>query len=330
MRLTSIAPAFPPVLRRVAIVMGAMLLGSLLYTSFMTWLLHSPQPFGWVWIGGGMQWSDFLTFQQRSAHFRTSTYWLEYDYPMTYPAPVAVIFGLFYKLAYPLKIYLAILAAALIAFVLWMARGLARRGIPFDQATAFGLIVVVTSWPIYYQFDVANIEGLMAIILVFGILAVLRGWYWTGSVLISIAGAMKLYPAIMLGLLFSKRRYKQFAAGAALMVILNYASLAILGPSISVAQSQLRDGFRFLRNNFITPRQAFQLNFSHALYLPMKFGVLLIDRLIRYGGKHGPVPHEIAVVDTTLGIYMVAMALLGLTLYFWRIRKLPPTGRGTC
>jgi hypothetical protein len=323
MRLPSIAAQFPPVLRRVAIVMTAMLLGSLIFTNFMTWLLNAPHPFGWVWIGGDLQWCDFHAFQERSFHFRTPSYWLEYDYPMTYPAVVAVIFALFYKLPHPLKLYLAILIAGWIAFVVWMARGLAKRGIPMDQAAAFGLIVLATSWPVYYQFDTANIEGLMAIVLFVGVIAVLRGWNWTGAALLALAGAMKLFPAIMLVLLLSKRRYKELGFGVALMAIFNYGSLAILGPSISVAQNQIRDGFRFLRNNFITPRGSVQLNFSHALYMPVKFVVLLIDRAVYYGGQHGPVEHEVALVDTTLSVYMVAMAVLGIALYFWRIRRLP-------
>jgi hypothetical protein len=323
MKLPPIAPAFPPVLRRVALIMTAMMLASLLFTNVMTWLLHAPHPYGWVWIGGPLQWCDFHAFQERSFHFRTDSYWLDYDYPMTYPATVAVIFALFYKLPHPLKVYFAILFLGWLGFVVWMARGLARRGIPADQAAAFGLIVLATSWPAYYQFDTANIEGLMAIILFVGVVAVLRGWSWSGTALIALAGAMKLFPAVMLALLFSKRRYKEFAFGVVLMGILNYGSLALLGPSISVAQSQIRDGFRFLRNNFITPRGSIQLNFSHALYMPVKFVVLLVDRLVRYGGQHGPAKHEIALVDTTLTLYMFAMAVLGLTLYFRRIRKLP-------
>lgn len=323
MKFLSITPAFPPVLRRVAIVMAAMLLASLLYTDGMTWLLHTPHPFGWVWIGGELQWCDFHAFQERSFHFRTDSYWLEYNYPMTYPATVAVIFAIFYKLPHPLKIYLGVLVCGWISYVVWIARGLSKRGIPADQSTAFGLILLGTSWPAFYQFDTANIEGLMAILLFVGVIAVLRGRSWSGTALIALAGAMKLFPAVMLALLVSKRRYKETAFGVILMAILNYGSLALLGPNIRFAQDQIRDGFRFLRNNFITPRGSIQLNFSHALYMPIRFVVLLIDRVLRYGGRHGPAKHEMALMDTTLTIYMVVMAILGLTLYFWRIRRLP-------
>ena len=327
MKFPTIAAEFPPVLRRVALIMVAMMAGSLAFTLYMTHRLEFPIPFGVVWISGDQQWCDFRAFQERSMQFRTAAYWLEYDYPMTYPAAVAVILAMFYKLPHPLRVFLAVLFAGWIAWVIWFARGLAQRGIPTAQAVAFALVILLTTWPVYYQFDTANIEGIMAIVLFIGILAVLRGgsgvWSWTGTSLIALAGAMKLFPAIMFALLLSKRRYKECAAGVVLMGILNYGSLAIVGPSMSAAQHHIKDGFRFLRDNFITPRVSLQLNFSHALYMPIKYGVLLVDRLLRYGGKHGPQAHEIALVESTLSIYMVVMAVVGITLYFWRIRKLP-------
>lgn len=323
MKFPSIAPAFPPILVRVALILAAMLVGSLVYTNGMSALLHTKYPFGWVWIGGDMQWCDFHSFQARSFHFRTSMYWDEFDYPMTYPAVIAVIFALFYKLPHPLKLYLGILIAGWISYVIWLSRGLAKRGIPLDQAVAFAVVILLTTWPVFYQFDTANIEGLMAIVLFIGVVAVLRGWNWTGAGLLALATAMKLFPAVMFALLLSKRRYKELAFGIVLTGILNYGSLAILGPNIPFAEKQIRDGFRFLRNNFITPRWAIQMNFSHALYMPIKFIVLGLDRLIHYGGQHGPSRHEVLLVDATLSVYMVAMAILGFTLYFWRIRKLP-------
>ena len=327
MKFPALAPEFPPVLRRVALILVAMMIGSLVFTVYMTRRLEFPIPFGIVWMTGDQQWCDFRAFQERSVHFRTAAYWFEYDYPMTYPAAVAVILAMFYKLPHPLKIYLTVLFAGWIAWVIWLARGLVQRGIPTAQAGAFALVILLTAWPVYYQFDTANIEGLMAIVLFVGIIAVLRGgtgaWLWTGTTLIAIAGAMKLFPAIMFALLLSKRRYKECAFGVVLMGILNYASLAIVGPSISAAQEHIKDGFRFLRNNFVTPYHSLQLNFSHSLYMPIKYVVVFADRWLRYGGQHGPQLQELALVEATLTIYMVVMAIVGLTLYFWRIRKLP-------
>ena len=234
MKLATIAPEFPPLLRRVALILPAMMAGSLVFTVLMRRLLHRPNPFGVVWISGEQQWCDFRVFQERSLQFRTAAYWLEYDYPMTYPAAVAVVLTMFYKLPHPLRIYLAILFAGCISWAMWFAHGLVQRGVPVAQAGAVGLVILLTTWPVLYEFDTANMEGMMAIILFVGVLAVLRGgtgaWSWTGASLIAVAGAMKMFPAILFALLLSKRRYKECAFGVALMGLLNYGSLAIVGP----------------------------------------------------------------------------------------------------
>ena len=111
MKFPALAPEFPPVLRRVALILVAMMIGSLVLTVYMTRRLEFPIPFGIVWMTGDQQWCDFRAFQERSVHFRTAAYWFEYDYPMTYPAAVAVILAMIYKLPHPLKIYLTVLFA---------------------------------------------------------------------------------------------------------------------------------------------------------------------------------------------------------------------------
>ena len=319
MKLPTLAPEFPPLLRRVALILLAMMAGSLVFTVLMTWLLHRPYPFGVVWISGEEQWCDFRVFQERSVQFRTAAYWLDYDYPMTYPAAVAVVLAMFYKLPHPLRIYLAILFAGCIWWAMWFARGLVQRGIPATQAGAFALVILLTTWPVLYEFDTANIEGMMAALLFVGVLAVLRGgagvWSWIGASLIAVAGAMKMFPAILFALLLSKRRYKECAFGVVLMGLLNYGSLAIVGPSVALAQEHIKDGFRFLRNNFVTPYGPLQLNFSHALYLPVKYIIVFVDRELFYGGKPGPLLRELALVESTLTIYMIAMAIIGIALY---------------
>ena len=315
---------FPPVLRRIAVIMTVMMAASFVFTLSMTNHLHLHiVKYGFPWIGGGFQFCDFHVFQERSMYFRTAAYWKPFDYPFTYPAFDAVLFAMIYKLPHPLKTYLIVLPLEMAAWVWWMAHGLSRRGLPADQMAAFALVILCSCWPGYYVLDTANLEGLVVFILALGTLAVLRGYHWTGATLITLAGAMKLYPLVLLALLLSKHRYKQFGYGVVLFVTLTVGSLAILGPSTREAQAHLNVGTDFLRKNYIVLRGATQLNFSHALFNPLKFGVLLVDRLINHDGHPASPAHEQALLDGSLRVYLVAMAVLGTGLYFGRIRKLP-------
>jgi hypothetical protein len=321
--MTSVS-SLPPVLRRVALCMSAMMVASCVFTFGMTHLLHLTRTmYGFAWISDPYLWCDFHVFQDQSLHFRTPAYWDDFGYPFTYPATDGVIFGLLFRLRHPAWAYFALLVVGSAAWLVWMTRGLVTRGIRMEDAGGFALVILASSWPFYYLLDTGNIEGMVVMLLGLGVLAVLRGWAWTGAVLIAFAGAMKIYPILLLALLFSKRRYNPLAGGIALAMGFTVGSLAILGPGIRSAQAHLNVGIDFLRRYYIVPRGSVNLNFSHALFNPLRFSVLLVDRVLYHGGRAASPAHEQALLDGSLRGYLVSIAVLAVWLYFGRIRKLP-------
>ncbi len=289
---------------------------SLVYTLVMTHLLRTPHPYGVTLFWGSFNGSDFSVFGERSQHFGTPSYWDEFNYPFTYPAPLAVVFALLFRLPHPLAIYLVLCIAALIFWAVWLARELASAGIKARQAAAFVTLILVASWPVVTLLNTANIEGLLAIVLAAGVYAVLREKFWLGATLIGLAAAMKLFPFILLALLISRRRYREFAWGIAVAAITTLASLALLGPTILAAQRHIADGLRFINEAFILSTQRDALNYSHSLFSVLKFAIALIAKLL---GSHA----SDSLLNTTLRLYMVAAAIVGVVLYFTIIRKLP-------
>ena len=311
----------PPMLVRFAWAMMAMAVLSLLYTVVMTRLLHTPHPYGVTLFWGQFKWSDFTVFAERSHHFGSASYWDELNYPFTYPAPLGVVFALLYKLPHPLALYLALCVAGLALWAWWLAAKLAQSGVSHGSAVAFALIVLATAWPVAGLLNTANIEGIVAILLAFGVFAVLRERWWLGATLIGLAAPMKLFPFILLALLLSRRRWREFAWGLAVAACATIASLAWLGPNVFAAQRHVDAGLRFIRMAFILSTQRDALNYSHSLFSPLKFAVMLTGRHIAHLAPHSAA--ETALLSTTLQIYMVAAAIFGLALYFARIRKLP-------
>ncbi len=301
--MSGVERGLPPVLRLFAWAMATMAILSLLYTLAMTRLLHTPHPYGVTLFWGTSQGSDFTTFAERSHHFGTPAYWDDFNYPFTYPAPLAPIFALLFKLPNPLIDYLILCSAALAGWAAWLAREL--------HAAIFVAVVLISSWPVLLLLNTANIEGLVAIILAAGVYAVLRDRFWLGATLIGLAAAMKLFPFILLALLFSRRRYREFAWGLAVAAITTLASLAALGPTILQAQHHIADGFRFIDQAFILSTQPDALNYSHSLFSLLKFTLVVIAH---------PSP---ALLNTTLRLYMAVAAIAGIALYFAVIRKLP-------
>jgi hypothetical protein len=292
--------------------MAAMAAASLIYTAVMTHLLRTPHPYGVTLFRDGFVGSDFTVFGERSQHFGKPAYWDEFNYPFTYPAPLGVVFALFFKLPHPLAIYFMACAIGLAEWAWWLARNLTSQGIGSTDAAAFIILTLAASWPIVALFNTGNIEGLVAIILAAGVYAVLRERFWLGATLIGLAASMKLFPFILLALLISRSRWREFVWGLAVACVATIASLAALGPNILDAQRHIADGLRFINEAFILSTQRDALNYSHSLFSVLKFAVVLITRHTDAG-----------LLNTTLRIYMLAAALAGTALYFVVIRKLP-------
>jgi len=316
MKFSSNSTAFPHVLRQFAWAMAAMAALSLLFSATMTYLLQTPHPYAVTLFWNGHVGSDFTTFTERSKYFSTPSYWNDFNYPFTYPAPIAPIFALLFKLPHPLACYLILCTAALAGWARWLSRSLTAAGIRHSQAAAFAIVVLTASWPIVLLLNTANIEGLLAIVLACGVYAVLRNHCWLGATLIGVAAAMKLFPFILLALLLSKRRYREFVWGLIVAAATTLGSLALLGPNIVTAQRHIADGFHFLEEAFILSTERDALNYSHSLFSVLKFAIALIGRLLGSQPSH-------FLLATSLRVYMVAAALTGLILYFLVIRKLP-------
>jgi hypothetical protein len=309
-------PLPPPLARFVAALLALGML-SLVYTAVMTHRLHSPHPYGVTLFWHGFVGSDFTTFAERSRHFGTSSYWDEFNYPFTYPAPLGVVFAIFFRLPHPLAIYLAICVAGLALWGCWLARMLAARGVSQLRAIGFAAILLAASWPVVLLLNTANIEGFVAILLAAGVLAVLRERFWLGATLIGLAASMKLFPFILLALLISRRRWLDFAWGLAVAAMATLAGLKLLGPTILTAQHHVDAGLGFVQRAFILSTTRDALNYSHSLWSPLKFALTLAGRQT---GHASAVP---ALLRAALRGYMAAASIGGITLYFAWIRRLP-------
>lgn len=314
--MTPAGRTLPPVLRQFAWALAALALFSFTYTFALTYLLQTPHPYGVTLFWNGHIGSDLTTFAERSRHFDTSSYWDEFNYPFTYPAPIGPLFAFFFKLPHPLALYLTLCVTGLGCGGVWLTRKLISVGVHASQASAFVLVTLTASWPIVLQLNTANIEGLLAITLAVGVYAVLCDRSWLGATLIGLATAMKLFPFILLALLLSKRRYREFAWGLLVAAATTLASLALLGPTVLSAQRHIADGFRFLDEAFILSTQRDALNYSHSLFSLLKFVIALFARLLGQPASH-------TLLSITLRLYMGAAAIAGLALYFGLIRKLP-------
>jgi hypothetical protein len=321
--------AIPSAMLRFWIALLAMTLLSTLYTLAATYLFKLQYPYGLPLFFSDDRWFDFTIYHDRFQHFRTSSFWDAYEYPFTYPAPLAVLYALLYKIPHALRYYLVAYVAATISAGMILRRALVDRGVANFAAIVFTATLLFTNYPLRTLFESANTEGVVAILAACGIYAVLRDRCWLGAALIAIAGTLKIFPFILLALLLSKRRYREFAWGLLVAAVLSIASVAIVGPSIAEAQRHIDAGIHYVKYTFIFSVNPAAVTFNHSLFTLVKFAVVGLHRHLHPMVIHNHADfviraaQECTLLDATFNLYVIAAALFGIIAYFAWIRRLP-------
>jgi hypothetical protein len=319
----------PNAMRQFWICTAAMTLLSAIYTFSATYIFKLPYPYGLPLFFSDDRWFDFTIYHDRFMHFRTASFWDAYEYPFTYPAPLAVLYGVLYKIPHALPYYLLGYVEAVIVCAWLMMRALHARGLSRGVAFAFTGTAFLLSYPIRTLFESANTEGIVAMIAAAGAWTVLRDRCWLGATLIAIAGTMKIFPFVLLALLLSKRRYREFAWGLVVAVAVNLVSLAIVGPSIAEAQRHVDAGIRYVKYTFIFTTRPAAVTFNHSLFTLFKFGIVWLNRRMHPMSGHSATDfivratRERMLLETTFNVYVATAAAFGIVLYFGWMRRMP-------
>ena len=310
--------ALPPLLVRFWFAMAILTALSILYTATMAWACKLKFPYGIGMLYGDSLWGDLLVFRPGFQHFGKPLFWRSFDYPFTYPAPLAIPIGLLYRFAHPVRVYLLLESFAIAAFAWWFARQLTLRNIAPKTACFYVFTILAMTWPLLFLVDTANAEGFVVILLAGGVLAALRRRWWLGAALIGLAGAMKIFPLLLLGLFIAQRRYREFAFGLTLVVCVTVASLAYLGPSVVEAQRHINVGMGLIKHMYLFTLKPDAPALDHSLWVAIRYAAVSIDRML-----HPAAPHTATVLRVALDMYLVAAALIGTALFVLKIRRLP-------
>jgi len=320
----------PPVLKRFCIWVAAMTLLSEAYSWAMSFFFHLRPPYGGTFTWQDAGW-DLMIYQPRFLFFRTPHFWDPMVYPYTYPAPLAPVYWLFYHVPHPLRVYLVLSSAALALWAWYFAGKIAAHRASRLWTFVLLVLFLVAAWPVRFLLQTGNLETLVAFILGVGILAAMRGRWTVAAVLIGIAGSMKIYPLMLLGLVLSQRRYQEFAWGVIAAALTTTAALALLGPSIFAAQRHIDEGLAFLTPRYILAPLPDGLRFNHSLFSLVKAGVAAVDHVRHPIGGAAPADalratrtvREFTQMHRALQVYVPIVAALALALYWLRIKHLP-------
>lgn len=271
---------------------------------------------------------DLMGFEARFQLFRRPGFWEFSGDPFTYPAPLALVFAGVYSIPHALRWYSMACGLAAVAWALWLARGLWKRGVAPGLSGLFAAVVLVTAWPVAFLLDTGNIEGVVVVTLAGGILAFCGKRWYLAAMLIGLAGAMKLFPLALLGLLLAARRYRASALGFVVAALVNVASLAIVGPTVGDAQRGVNAGLAVLLDGERIADTPVLVN--HSLWALLKWGYVRVDHWVHpvAAGPGTPLwaeraAREFLVCGQLLTWYVAAAAVAGVALYLLRLRRMP-------
>jgi hypothetical protein len=302
----------PPVLREFAWITLAITFLSILYCLTAGLIFHRVYPYTWPFFPSNVRFNDFTIYQQKFHLFHQAAFFTT-DWPFTYPAPVAMLYLVFYRAFGPhaLAAFLISLSLAFAIPAILFARALMRRGIALDPAIGFTAMLLFLSWPALLLLDRANMEVFVWIATATAIWAYSRGREWTAATLFGVAAAFKLFPFVLLALFFTPRKYPKLLYGLAICAAITLASLAILGPTIPIAYHGIARGLTFFHDSYMTHYND-ETGLDHT---PLAFLKTLVALTLRTRSQ--------PVLDKLAHVYLPLAAVVGLLLYFLRIRRMP-------
>jgi len=235
--------------------------------------------------------------------------------PYLYPAPVAILYKAFFLSHHPLIVFLSFLVLIFLSLAALLSRALFRHGMAFRSALAFTSVCLLFSYAFYFEANRANMEIFIWLLSALGVYFFTRGHSWKASGFIGVAASMKLFPIFYLGLLISRKQYRQVFFGILVAGAVTLVSLWAICPDIRLSLNGIRNGLHEFDLTYVQQYRPSEIGVDHSL-----FG--LIKRIM------GPLPAE--RYAPILTIYMSFAAASGLALYFFRIRFLPVVNQVLC
>jgi hypothetical protein len=280
------------------------------------------------------QYSDYKELVARVDHFGQPHMLSRMDIVVDYPNPVPIPYPYPVPTIYPFLFFERVFPHPLSAFLTFIvltffvaAAALSWR----VRRTTSGWLPQIAIWstfvfgfPLFFLIDRANIEAVLWLLVVLGLVAFARNRMVIAAILWSCAASMKIYPGLFFVLFIAKRKYRIFCLAVAATAIFSICALAGVGPTIrQAAQESSATTTPFVQDNYILSRA--NLGFDHSVFAGAKQGVYLF--IIRPWQTRVPPSSQ---KEWETHIYRIAehiytiIVILGVGLLYWfRLRHLP-------
>lgn len=313
------ATALTPQLKLFVKVQLFLILACVAAEIFCHFVLHLGAPYDYPFLARGETFWDFILFFHRFRFFhRPEFFTVDPGYPFLYPAPVAVLYEVFFVFRiFSLPLFLLFILECFVVSAFMLDRTLQRRGLSSNRSAGFVAASLLLSYPLWFDIKQGNIEIGIWLFVALGVWAFCAGKGYKAAACFGIAGSMKIFPFVYLGLLIARRKYRETAFAVLVAFVTTVVSLWLLGGiHVRAAWRNVEAGVNGFRTIYVLHYRPNEIGFDHSLFALIKCCV--------------PHPPLLEVPPLLLTAYLAIAAAAGIALYFLRIRNLPLINQVLC
>ena len=251
---------------------------------------------------------DFQAFRPRFRLFGTPAFFTNFPYDFAmYPAPLLFPIAAFMRNQHPIRVFLVFTISAVLACSCMFYKAIRSTGLQAASACLFTAVTLITAYPVFFMLQRGNLEVLVWVPVMLGLVLFSRQKYLWSAALFGIATAFKLYPVIFLSLFVTRRLVRETVLSIVTACGLTLIALWKLGPSIPEAFRWNGIQLQAFGKYFAASNWA--LGYDHSFFALVKIFTL----------SHHP--------DLTpyVRVYTISVAAVGLLLFvsvLWRIPTL--------
>ncbi|GAA3747496.1 hypothetical protein GCM10022270_01660 [Terriglobus aquaticus] len=248
-------------------------------------------------------WYFWLNFQ----HWHRPGFFTEAG-GFAYPPANALLLRCFLPGQHPDWLFQAFITIVALVATVGFAFAMRARGLKLRTALISAAVLALFSAPLAFEYNRLNTEIVIFAIVASAIYCLRKNWLIACSVLLGLAIALKLYPVMLLALLFSRKKWAHIALALGVAGLATLAGLWGETGSLILSWHGTANSFSSLGNDYIRGFQP-AWGWDHSIFGTIK----LVNRALLHRGP-GPRLYR---------AYMLSAALGCLALYFGKIIRMP-------
>ncbi|MGI4831568.1 MAG: glycosyltransferase family 87 protein [Janthinobacterium lividum] len=252
-----------------------------------------------LWSPESDRFGDFWHYRYLLQYLHRPEFFAARD-RFAYPAPCAILYQWLYRLGpHPHLSFNIILWAVEGISAIFLLRALAGNGLRFFHALGLVLLMLVTSYPWHTLYDRGNIELFLYIFIAGGVWAWLCGHERVAAVLWGCAGALKLYPLLLIALYAKRGSWRTFLLAFSTCIGILLLSFWYVGPTMKLAASGTMWGIRGFVGTYGAHTRFQELVLDHSFLGGVK--EILALPIFRNGDKQIVLSHMYEAVVVVAG-----------------------------